>query len=338
MWNNIEIKNDVGELVKAQAPIIVSASRSTDIPAFYADWFISRIKKGYSAWTNPFNGAKSYISYDKTRLIVFWSKNPKPLIKHLDYLDEKNLNYYFHYTLNDYEQEHLEPNVLSVKSRIETFIELSKRVGKNKIIWRFDPLVLTDTIGIDELLRKIQKIGDQLKNYTEKMVFSFADIKEYNKVKNNLLKHSIKYQEFNERVMIEFAKGLQKLNTNWNFKIATCAEKIPLEEYGVNHNKCIDDDLIISLFPQDKILMDFLGIRILPTDIFCITPRIEKYSNLKDKGQRKLCGCIHSKDIGEYNTCAHLCEYCYANSSKELAILNWKQHLINPTSDTISGK
>ena len=103
-WEHTDIIVD-GQPVKAQAPIIVSASRSTDIPAFYADWFFDRLKKGYSAWTNPFNGVKSYVSYDKTRFIVFWSKNPRPLLPYLDYLKERNIRCYIQYTLNDYEKE-----------------------------------------------------------------------------------------------------------------------------------------------------------------------------------------------------------------------------------------
>ena len=100
-----------GESVDAQVPIIISASRSTDIPAFYSDWFIQRIKEGYVKWKNPFNGVFLYVSFAKARLFVFWSKNPKPIIKHLDYLDERIKNYYFQFTLNDYDQEKLEPNV-----------------------------------------------------------------------------------------------------------------------------------------------------------------------------------------------------------------------------------
>ena len=176
-------------------------------------------------------------------------------------------NYYFQFTLNDYDKEKLETRVPNVQFRIETFQQLAERIGKEKVIWRFDPLILTDKIGVDELLRKVENIGNQLKNHTEKMVFSFADIKLYKKVQNNLRKNAINYQEFNERTMNEFAQGLQQLNKSWNFEIATCAEKISLEMYGINHTKCIDDDLMIKLFSHDKILMDFLGVKITPPDI-----------------------------------------------------------------------
>ena len=129
----------------AQAPLIVSASRSTDIPAFYADWFFDRLEKGYSAWTNPFNGVKSYVSYDNTRFIVFWSKNPRPLLPYLHILKERNIKCYVQYTLNDYEQEKLE-KVPPLASRIETFKLLVEQLGKGAVIWRFDPMILTDDI------------------------------------------------------------------------------------------------------------------------------------------------------------------------------------------------
>ena len=337
-WDKIYITKQNGEIIEAQAPIIISASRSTDIPSFYPDWFIQRLKEGYVKWKNPFNGVSSYVSFSKTRLFIFWTKNPKPIIKYLNFLDEKIENYYFHYTLNDYDQEKLEPNVPDVQSRIDTFIKLSEKIGKNKVIWRFDPLILTNTIGINELLIKVENIGNQIKDHTEKMVFSFADIKLYKKVQNNLRKNSINYQEFNERLMNEFASGLQKLNMHWNFEIGTCAEKIPLEKYGILHNKCIDDNLIIKLFNNDKILMDFLGVKLIPGDIFNSDITIKKTRDNKDKGQREFCGCIYSKDIGEYNTCPHLCEYCYANASKEIAIENWKRHILNPNNEMIKGE
>jgi len=337
-WDKIKILKKDGEVVEAQAPIIISASRSTDIPAFYSDWFIQRIKEGYVKWKNPFNGVPLYVSFSKTRLVVFWSKDPKPMLKHLDFLNEKIRNYYFQFTLNDYDIDKLEPNVPHVQSRIETFLELSERIGKEKVIWRFDPLILTDKIGVDELLKKSENIGNQLKKHTKKMVFSFADIRTYKKVQNNLRKNAINYHEFNERLMTEFAVGIEQLNKTWRFEIGTCAEQMPLERYGIFHNKCVDDDLMIKLFQHDKILMDFLGVTIAPPDIFNSNGGIEKSKNNKDKGQREFCGCVFSKDIGEYNTCPHLCEYCYANASKEIALENWKQHKQNPNNVMIKGE
>lgn len=336
-WEKISITKDDGEIVNAQAPIIISASRSTDIPAFYSDWLVQRLKEGYVKWKNPFNGVPLYVSFKNARLIVFWSKNPKPILKHLDYIEEKIKNYYFQFTLNDYDNEKLEPNVPNVQSRIDTFIALSDRIGRDKVIWRFDPLILTDKIGVDLLLKKVENIGNQLKDHTEKMVFSFADIKQYKKVQNNLRKNSINYHEFNESLMSDFAIGLQQLNKSWNLEIGTCGERIPLEKYGIIHNKCVDDDLMIKLFSKDKILMDFLGVKFIQGDIFDTGLKIEKKRDNKDKGQREYCGCVFSKDIGEYNTCPHLCEYCYANSSKEIANLNWQKHIENPLGEMIKN-
>ena len=132
--------NDDGVIVKAQTPIIISASRSTDIPAFYADWFFHRLERGHSAWINPFNGIKSYISYSKARLIVFWSKNPEPLIPYLEVLERKNINYYIQFTLNDYEAELYENGVPPLTKRIDTFKKLVNKMGRGKVLFTFSSL------------------------------------------------------------------------------------------------------------------------------------------------------------------------------------------------------
>jgi DNA repair photolyase len=351
-WKKNKIQRENGEWVDAQFPIIVSASRSTDIPAFYSDWFFHRLKVGYSAWTNPFNGVKSYVAYNDTRFIVFWSKNPKPLLQHLDYLNERNINCYVQFTLNDYVKEGLEKGVPSVEDRIGTFKALVEKLGKGRVIWRFDPLILTDKITIDELLVKIENIGDQLLGYTEKLVFSFADIVSYKKVKSNLERNGINYSEWTESQMINFAERLQHLNKKWGYKLATCGEKIDIAKYGIEHNHCVDDNLMIRFAYKDKVLMDYLGVEVknienslfgmepIPSDAIILnsTQYAIKKKNNSDKGQRQFCGCMVSKDIGEYNTCPHLCEYCYANASKELAIKNYQQHKSNKFAETITGK
>lgn len=351
-WKHIDLTID-GQLFKAQAPIIVSASRSTDIPAFYADWFFKRLEIGYSAWTNPFNGVKSYVSYDKTRFVVFWSKNPRPLLNHLDELKKRGIGCYIQYSLNDYEEEKLERGVPPIAERIDTFKKLVDALGFGSVIWRFDPLMLTDDIDIYKLLKKIENIGDQLKGYTEKLVFSFADIALYRKVKSNLEANGIPYHEWTEEQMKDFAYRLVELNKRkgWNYKLATCGEKGRYP--GIEPNHCIDDELIIRRAYHDKELMAFLKASIkpmpkrdlfgesepLPADAIILgNGQYATRGDNRDKGQREFCGCMKSKDIGEYNTCVHLCEYCYANSSKETALANWKQHLNNPNGETITGK
>lgn len=185
-WQKVKIQRDNGLIADAQAPVIISASRSTDIPAFYADWFFHRLEKGYCAWTNPFNGVQSYVSFQNMRFVVFWSKNPRPLLPLLHKLDERGIGYYIQYTLNDYVKEGLERGVPPLDERIDTFKRLVDQIGFGRVIWRFDPLMLTDRITTDDLLKKIENIGNQLKGYTERMVFSFADISSYKKVKANL--------------------------------------------------------------------------------------------------------------------------------------------------------
>ena len=351
-WEYVDLFIE-GQAVKAQAPVIVSASRSTDIPAFYADWFFHRLHQGYSAWTNPFNGKKIYISYAKTRFIVFWSKNPRPLLPYLNILKELSIKCYIQYTLNDYEKEGLE-KVPSLDSRIETFKVMVEQLGKGAVVWRFDPMILTDNITIDDLLMKVQFIGDQLKGYTEKLVFSYADIEMYKKVKHNLNASGIPYHDWTKEQMEEFAEKLSEMNgkRGWNFNLATCGEKIDIAKYGIGHNRCIDGDLITRLAWDDEELMKFMKVKIekvpapslfgqteLPQGAILLPDNRYFVSNdKKDPGQRQFCECMVSKDIGEYNTCPHLCEYCYANTSKRLALDNWKRHLEQSKSDTITGR
>lgn len=314
----ISLRNENGTDVLSQAPLIISASRATDIPAFYAKWFFNRLENGYVKWRNPFSGRDSYVSFSNTRFIVFWSKNPEPLLFHLSTLKERGIGCYIQYTLNDYEAERLEPNVPPLAQRIETFRRIVDILGIGGVVWRFDPLILTNRINIDTLLEKIAHIAYALAGYTEKLVFSFADIESYKKVSHNLRLSGIDYREWDEAYMREFASRLSAMNSdNWNFRLATCAERIDLSEYGIEHNRCIDPDLISRFAPDDAILQNFL------------------YNDKTDSGQRKACGCVLSKDIGAYNTCPHGCLYCYANTSPASSFANYKKSITNPLNDSI---
>ena len=344
-WDKENLPRENGEIVPMQVPEIVSASRSTDIPAFYTDWFFHRLKVGYSAWTNPFNGVKSYVSYKNTRFIVFWSKNPRPLLSHLDYLKERKIGCYIQYTLNDYEEERLERGVPPIQERIDTFKRLVDNLGEGRVIWRFDPLILTDDINVDKLLAKIERIGNDLQGYTEKMVFSYADIAIYRKVKANLEKNKIPYHEWTEPQMLDFAKRLSELNNEWHYTLATCGEKIDLKPFEIEKNHCIDYDLLVRFAHDDDVLMNFIGatIKKRQRNIFGELEPIPKSAIelsgdryvIKDAGQRDFCGCMRSKDIGEYNTCKHLCEYCYANDNKTIAIANYNRHINGPFKESI---
>ncbi len=345
----VSIRTDFGEIVEATAPVIISASRSTDIPAFYAKWFFNRLAKGYCVWYNPFNQQPMYISFSKCKVVVFWTKNPEQVIPFLPELDRRGIHYYFQVTLNDYMKEGFEPNVPPVEKRIEIFRKLSQLIGKEKVIWRFDPLIITPTIGPRELLKRIWNIGNQLKGYTDKLVFSFVDVKAYRKVQNNLVKETIHFTkedvenaEANHAQRIEIVEGLQKIRNawhqeGWDVEMATCAEDINLEQYGIEHNRCIDGELMKRIFADDEELVYYLHTLKWPErDIFGQLPPIpEKKKNVKDVGQRKICGCMVSKDIGMYNTCRHFCVYCYANTSKESVMNNASKH--NEDSESIIG-
>lgn len=338
-----------GEVVQAITPVIISASRSTDIPAFYAKWFINRLKTGYCVWYNPFNQQPMYISFKNTKVVVFWTKDPEPMIEYLPELDKRGIHYYFQVTLNDYEREGFEPNVPALQHRIEVFRRLSDKIGKERVIWRFDPLVLTAQLSPRQLLNKVYHVGNQLKGYTDKLVFSFIDVKTYRKVQNNLIKETpfftrenVEKAEPEGDKRIELLEGLVKLrehwkNEGWDLTLATCAEEINLDLYGIEHNRCIDGELMERIFSEDKELVYYLRTGKLPETsggLFqseLIIPAAIK--NLKDKGQRKACGCMISKDIGMYNTCRHFCVYCYANTSRDCVLKNASQH--NENSESI---
>lgn len=335
--DKVNLYLEQGKRVEATAPIIISASRSTDIPSFYARWFFNRLEKGYCVWRNPFNATqKMYISFQNCKVVVFWTKNPSPIIPFLPELDKRGIHYYFQVTLNDYEKEGFEPNVPPIAQRIETFKQLSSLIGKERVIWRFDPLIITPQHTPRMLLTKIWHIGNELKGYTDKLVFSFVDVKAYRKVQSNLVKETAYYTkdnveqaEMNEAQRTEIVEGLVKLRDiwkqdGWNLELATCAEEVDLKKYGIEHNRCIDGELMKRIFADDKELVYYLHTGKLPEkNMFGNIPPIPlKTKDLKDKGQRKICGCMVSKDIGMYNTCRHFCVYCYANTSKEAVLKN----------------
>ena len=221
-----EITTDAGERVAARTPVIVSASRATDIPACYADWFFERLRRGYVARINPFDGRRSYISFARTRAVVFWSKNPRPLLPRLAELRERGIHCYVQYTLNDYEDEGLEPHLPPLEERIDTFLRLAEYLGRGLVVWRFDPLLLTDRLGTEELLRRAERIGDSLRGAAEKLVFSFADIGIYRHVVRNLDRRGIRWREFTDGEMLQTAAGLAALNERWGYTLAACGERV----------------------------------------------------------------------------------------------------------------
>lgn len=336
-----------GNSVQAIAPVIISASRSTDIPAFFAKWFIERIKAGYVVWVNPFNQQPLYVSFKNTRVIVFWTKNPKPLLPLLDELDKRGIHYYFQFTLNDYDAEKFEPNVPCVDRRVETFKALSERIGPDRVIWRFDPLIITPELNPNALLHKIRVVSEKLYGLTNRLVFSFVDVESYKKVQNNLIrtgiftKDNVLSSEATKAQQQEIASGLQLLKNywkrrNWDLTISTCAEDIDFSKYEITKNRCIDPEIMDKCFADDAALQQFLSQYRKPVqlDLFASCEAGDAdhtgfdYKKFKDKGQREACGCVVSKDIGMYSTCSHNCVYCYANTSAETVAKNRKNFIL----------
>lgn len=317
-WDRVQITPPGEDLPRdAVAPVIVSASRSTDIPAFYGDWLMERLRKGYAARINPFSGRTEYVSFDKTRLLVFWTKNAAPFLAYLPELDGSGLSYLFQYTLNDYEKERLEPCIPSIHDRVESFAELARRIGKGRTVWRYDPVLLSGSLDVEGLLARIADLGDALRYSTKRLVISFIDIERYPRVKRNLL--SAGFEDVREPTHPEIeaiCTGLADLNRDWRLSISACGESLDLSSFGIGKGQCINYDQIVSEFSGDRALMEFLE-----------TPVLEKglekgLHALKDPGQRSTCGCIIAKDIGQYSTCPHLCAYCYANASPATVVRN----------------
>lgn len=286
--------------------MILSASRRTDIPAFYSDWFYNRIKEGFVFVRNPMNIhhiSKININPDIVDCIVFWTKNPKKMMSRLNELN--NYNYYFQFTINPYNQQ-LELNVPRKNNIIETFRELSEKIGSNKVIWRYDPILLSNDININYHIRYFEEIAKRLTSLTNKCTISFID--NYKKTEKNLKETSSR--ELIDEEIMTLSKELVKIASCYNIEIQTCAEKIDLETVGIKHGKCIDN----------VIIEDIVGYQL---------------ETKKDKNQRFECGCIESIDIGEYNTCLHNCLYCYANFNKEQVLLKREKH--NPFSPLLIG-
>lgn len=294
-WEKVRTVID-GEVYEASVPVIISASRATDIPAFHGEWLLRRLDAGGVLWRNPFNGVVSPVSFAKARLFVFWTKDARPMLPLLGRLDARGLRYYFQFTVNDYEAEGLEPGVPPLEERLDTFAALAARLGRERVVWRFDPLILSDTVTVETLAARLERVGERLRGHTSRLVISFADIEGYRGVRRRLAQAGGGWRGFTEPEMRQMAERVAALSRRWGLEVETCCEACDLSAFGIGHGRCVDDRLIARAFGDDAALRAFVarGWR-------------------KDRGQRKGCGCIPSKDIGAYATCPHRCAYCYAN-------------------------
>lgn len=289
--------------------MIISASRRTDIPAFYSKWFMNRIREGFVYVRNPMNYNQiSKIKLDSSVVdcIVFWTKNPKNIIKYLDELDARGYKYYFQITINPYDN-FIEKNIRDKERIIDDFIQLSEKIGKHKVIWRYDPILLSNKYNEKYHYKNFEYLSSRLGLYTNKCIFSFIDL--YQKIKKNI--DELYIIQLDNEDMMRIAKTLSNIKRNYDFELCTCSEEIDLDEFGIKHGKCIDDELISKI----------VG---------------EKLEITKDKNQRLSCGCVSSIDIGAYNTCLHNCIYCYANLNQNIVKNNIEKH--NANSPLITGE
>lgn len=256
--------------------MIISASRRTDIPSYHCRWFLERLKEKFVKVQNPFNKNQFYnvdLNKENVDIIVFWSKNPN--IDFLERVRDAGYEFYIHFTITPYDKT-IEKNIPNKELLIKKFINISERFGKEKIIWRYDPIILNGNFDIDYHIKNFSYIANALKDSAEECVFSFIQI--YSKIKN-----SFKDINDNMETRTELINNLKEISNNIILK--NCSQNFD----NVEKASCIDKNRI------EKILDRSIKAK-------------------KDNGQRKLCNCIKSADIGSYDTCPGGCVYCYANN------------------------
>jgi len=280
--------------------MILSASRRTDIPALYGEWFKHKIHQGFLYVKNPYNKhqvRKIVLSPDNIDCIVFWTKNPEPFIHIIPELS--NYDFYFHFTLNNYPKE-IESGIPALKDRISTFRNISSIIGSHRIIWRYDPILFTEDFDCKKHIESFKYIASNLSGYTEQCITSI--LTEYRHTKRNMLPYSLPGKNDAET----FIHRLNDITDKYKIKLSTCCTPFK----GIETAACIDKNLI------EKITGNKLNLH-------------------KDRNQRENCNCAGSVDIGSYDTCTNGCLYCYGTTSHQRAIMNRVNHI--PENDFIEG-
>lgn len=288
--------------------MILSVSRRTDIPCFYSDWFFERIKEGIVYVKNPVNPkqvSELLLTPRQIECIIFWSKNPTPMMNRLDEL--KDYTYCYQFTLTGYGKD-LEPNLPNKKEiLIPAFQNLALQIGKEKMIWRYDPIIVTNRYTISYHMKAFEQIAQSLSGYTNKVIISFLDW--YVKMNRNM--QDIQVHEITQYDIECLSSHFAAVARANNMRIETCAEKIDLASYGIKPGSCIDKPWLEQV-------------------LNC------KLKGQKDKNQRKECECMESVDIGSYHTCINGCKYCYANDTFQKAVTNYNMY--DPNSPMLCQK
>jgi len=284
--------------------MIISASRRTDIPAFYSRWLMSRLEAGYCLVPNPFNPkqvTEVSLKPEEVDVIVFWTRNASPLLAHLGELDRRGYRYSFLYTVMDNPRA-VDPRCPPLREALATFKTLSDRIGPERVLWRYDPIVFSTATGPAFHRKTYETIATQLQGYTRRSIMSLVTV--YRKARqrlNALRQAGIELTECDEEALAGLMRFLASVARDKGMVLSCCAPERDLVPFGILPGKCIDDGLIREVFGLEG-------------------------SHPKDPSQRKACGCVTSKDIGMYDTCVYGCAYCYATSGFEKAKENHRRH------------
>lgn len=285
--------------------MIINTGGRTDTVQYYTQWLLHRFSEGYVLSRNPLfpNKVTRYeLTPDKVDCVVFCSKNYKPILPHLHEITDR-FNTYFHYTITAYGKD-IEPGVPDIKDSIETLIELSKLVGKQRVAWRYDPVLLTKEYTVQRHIETFDKMANMLAPYIDRCIFSFVEM--YKKLETNMPEIiPLSLQD-----MDVLANGLGAIAGKYGITIQTCGTNGDYSRYGIHASGCMT--------------LDILG---RANDI--------EFKNLKHKGMRHGCHCIECRDISAYDTCLNGCKYCYANKNPRKAFENFKYH--DPYSPLLLG-
>ena len=276
--------------------MILNVSGRTDIVAFYSKWFLNRLKEGYVDVRNPFNpNLVSRIDFDDVDLILFCTKNPIPIV---DKLGDIKIPYIFHVTITPYKDD-IEPNLPSKSKIIEAVKKISTRVGIDNIYVRYDPIFISEKYNIEYHIKAFTKLCSLLKGYVKTIIVSFID--NYKNVRKNL--PYLKYRSFTEEDYKLIGENFSKIAKDNNMVIQTCFEERNLTEYGFIKGECMSKELAFKLTGKTY----------------------KKWQARKGNA----CNCVELVEIGVYNSCNHLCKYCYANYDESKVKENINNHDIN---------
>ncbi len=285
--------------------MILNTGLRTDIPGFFSEWFYNRIEEGFVYVRNPYvkNQIYSYrLDPELIDCIIFCTKNPKPMLENLEKIDK--FNQYWHITITPYEKE-IEPNVPPMNDVLESFKYLSKKLGKENVTLRYDPIFINEKYTLEKHIESFEYIANSLSDYTTEAIISFIDL--YEKTKRNFPKA----REVTKDERLKLGKEFAQIGKKNNITIKTCVEGTELDKFGIDSSGCMTKEVIERA--------------------------INKNLNIpKQKARNGECYCLLNNDIGEYNTCAHGCLYCYANSNKKLVKRNLKLH--DPKSPILIGE